>query len=118
MKDKSSGATPKLMKFLNRLFDLKRSGAVIFERDRNTVIVTDLYSISDEHLKTIEANFPQVSVAVVSSESSRSGLLVIFSCGGVEQDHAWRRSVLRLYMHISLFCVILYSSIIRNWVAK
>ena len=54
MKDKSSGATPKLMKFLNRLFDLKRSGAVIFQRDRNTVIVTDLYSISDDHLKTIE----------------------------------------------------------------
>jgi hypothetical protein len=118
MKDKSSGATPKLMKFLNRLFDIKRSGAAIFERDQNTVIVTDLYTISGEHLKTIEANFPQVSIAVVSSESSRSGFFVIFSCGGADQDHAWRRSVLRLYMHISLFFVILYFSIMRNSVAK
>jgi hypothetical protein len=118
MKDKSSCATPKLIKFLNRLFDLKRSGAAIFQRDQNTVIVTDLYSLSIEHLKTIEANFPHVSITVVSSESSRSGLLVIFSCGGFEQDHAWRRSVLRLCLHISLFFVILYLSILKKWVAN
>jgi hypothetical protein len=115
MKEKLSGTMPKLVKFLNRMFDQKRSGAAIFERDHDTVIVTDLYSISNEHLKTIEVNFPQVSVAVVSSDSSRSGLLLILSLGGVEKDDAWRRSVLRLCFHIALFHVILYLSIVRNW---
>jgi hypothetical protein len=36
MKEKISGTMPKPVRFLDRMFDQKRSGAAIFERDHNT----------------------------------------------------------------------------------
>jgi hypothetical protein len=87
-----TNSTSQLERFLTRQLDLKRSGAMVFIRDDSTVILTDMYTMSGEHLKNIEAHFPQVSISIMSSEGSRSGFLVILGCG-VEQDHVWRRSL-------------------------
>lgn len=98
----SSNATSKLLRFLTKNLELKRNGGVLFVRDESTLILSDVYTVSNESLKTIETNFPQVTITVMSSESSRSGFLVIIGCGQ-EKDNAWQRSVLRLWMHFAFF---------------
>lgn len=92
----------KLFRFLTNVLDLKRSGGVLFVRDESTMILSDMYTITHENLKNIEANFPHVSLTVMSSESSRSGFLVIIGFGH-DKDHAWQRSMLRLCMHFVFF---------------
>lgn len=64
--------------------------------------MSDVYTISQEHLKSIETNFPQVALSIMSTDSSRSGFVVLIDCGK-EQDNTWQRSMLRLCMHCGLF---------------
>lgn len=98
----STQATSKLLRFLTKNLDLKRTGGVLFVRDESTLILSDMYTVSNECLKNIEAHFPQATITVMSSEGSRSGFLVIIGCGQ-DKDNAWQRSMLRLWMHFSLF---------------
>jgi hypothetical protein len=95
-------ATSKLLRFLTKNLDLKRNGGVLFVRDESTLILSDMYTMSNENLKNIEAHFPQVTITVMSSEGSRSGFLVIIGCRQ-EKDKAGQRSVLRLWMHFAFF---------------
>ena len=111
-----TNSTSQLERFLTRQLDLKRSGAMVFIRDDSTVILTDMHTMSGEHLKNIEAHFPQVSISIMSSEGSRSGFLVILGCG-VEQDHVWRRSLLRLSMHFACFLGVWLWAFCRNSIA-
>ena len=98
----STQAASALMRFLSKNLDLKRTGGTLFVRDSSTLILSDMYNLSHENLKNLESRFPQVTISIVSSSSSRSGFLVVIDCGQ-EKDNAWQRSMLRLWMHFSLF---------------
>lgn len=102
----SLGALPR---FLNRNLDLQRTGGSIFFRDDKTLILTDKYTFTTDHIKLIEAHFPHVSMDIISSEGSRSGFLVLFTCQS-PYDRAWHRCILRLSLHFACFlCILLWT---------
>ena len=102
-----------LKRFLNRRLDLQRNGGVLFDRDNQTLLMTDVHVFTQAHAKLLESSFPQVRFAVMSCETSARGFIVVFSsCTG--QDRAWQRSVVRLLLHILCFFATAAASY-TNW---
>jgi hypothetical protein len=79
-----------LKRFLNRRLDLQRNGGVLFDRDNQTLLMTDVHVFTQAHAKLLESSFPQVRFAVMSCETSASGFIVVFS-SCTEQDRACAR---------------------------
>lgn len=98
-----------LKRFLQTNLDLDRTGGHVFARDDQTLILTDKQLIDSTQFRLIESTFPHVSVTVISSESSLSGFLVVFSCA-IECGRARQRSYLRLALHLlCLVCAVYWT---------
>jgi hypothetical protein len=97
----------KLQSFLTKTLEIQRTGGSVFVRDDQTLIMTDKYSFSNTHFKLLESKFPHICIDVVSSTSSRSGFLVLFTCPQ-PYNSVWQRSVLRLAMHLACFATTLF----------
>ena len=91
-----------LKSFLMKILDLDRSGGTVFIRDNDTVIVVDKLTLTNNHIKHLQARFPHVSIDIMSSTSSRSGFILLVS-SAKPYNRTWERSVLRLVMHCAFF---------------
>jgi hypothetical protein len=91
-----------LKSFLMKILDLERSGGTVFIRDNDTVIVVDKLTVTNTHIKLLQARFPHVSIDIISSTSSRSGFMLLAS-SAKPYNRIWERSLLRLVMHCAFF---------------
>ena len=99
----------KLQKYLHDSLQLSRTGGDVFVRDDHTLILTDKDMFANHHYKLVETNFPNVCINIVSSNASRSGFIVLFTCP-TPYNFAWERSVLRLGLHVLCFvCTLLWT---------
>jgi hypothetical protein len=92
----------RLQRYLINSLELYRTGGSVFVRDNQTLILTDKDRFANNHYKLVETKFPTVCIDVVSSSSSHSGFLVLFTFP-TPYNFAWERSVLRLGLHFLCF---------------
>lgn len=68
----------RLKEGLRSMLDLDRRGGKLFQRDNETIVLTDCSSFTSEQLECLQTVYPQVRANVVQSDVSLSGFLVIF----------------------------------------
>ena len=66
-------------KFIQEIMSCERSGSSILIRDENTVILTDCEDLVHDQIDAIIQKYPSISIEYASTQSSKSGFVVIFS---------------------------------------
>ena len=66
-------------KFIQEIMNCERSGSSILIRDENTVILTDCEDLVHDQIDAIIQKYPSICIEYASTQSSKSGFVVIFS---------------------------------------
>ena len=72
--------TAAVKKTIKSVLDVDRIGGKIIARDDDTIILSDCSRLMHEHIEIILKHHPFLQVQYVSSQTSDSGYIVVFSC--------------------------------------
>ena len=101
--------------FLVQIFNPDKYGSSIVIRDDNCVILTDCGDILHEQIDAVIQKYPRTQVEYVSTSSSKSGFVVIFtnwSNYSIWQSTYFFQSIFAL---ILLACASSYTSYVIFW---
>ncbi len=84
---------------LRSLLDLERRGGRLFQRDNDTIILMDCNRFTSEQIDCVQTVYPQLEVAVLQSDASLTGFLVVFRMAST----AFKKTAGLLALHVVVF---------------
>ena len=88
--------------FVREVFQITRLGGKVWRRDDDTLLISDLGSMSCAQINMIQKRFPHVKLQIAGSEGSASGFIVI--CHLAAGSHAAFSSHVQIGIYLCLYC--------------
>jgi hypothetical protein len=89
--------------FVSNVFQVARLGGKVWRRDDDTLLISDLGSMTCSQINVIQKRFPHIKLHITGSEASASGFIVI--CHLVAGSHTAFSSYVRIGIYLCLYCL-------------